>query len=66
MTPDIEPIFPEEISDRTAAVLSEFLYALAGECETRYASRLRRYYAKHHHYYDPDRPWLSKPTDPDL
>ena len=42
MTPDIQALFPEEISDHTAAVLSEFLYALAGECEARYASQLRR------------------------
>ncbi len=66
MTPDIEALFPEEISDCTAAVLSEFLYALAGECEARYASQLRRYYAKHHDDYDTDHPWISRPSDPHL
>jgi len=65
MTPDIEPLFPEQISDHTAVVLSEFLYALACDCEARYAAQLRRYYARarHRDLYDPDHPWLSPPVD---
>jgi len=66
MTPDIEPIFPDQISDRTAAILSDILYALAADCESRYISQLRRYYARNHDVYDPDHPWISRPTDSDL
>ena len=66
MTPNIEPLFPDEISDHTAAILSEFLYALAADCESRYISQLRRYYARNHDVYDPDHPWISRPTDSDL
>lgn len=66
MTPDIEPLFPDQISDQTAAVLSEFLHALAGDCDARYASQLRRHYARQYVVYDPDHPWISPPSDPDL
>jgi hypothetical protein len=63
MTPNIEPFFPDQISDKTAAILSEFLHTLAGECDARYANQLRRHYAKQHIVYDPDHPWLSPPSD---
>lgn len=66
MTPDIEPLFPDQISDKTAAVLSELLHSLAGECDARYASQLRRYYASKRLVYDPERPWISWPSDSDL
>jgi len=66
MTPDIEPFFPEHISDRTAAILSEFLHSLAGDCDARYASQLRRHYAKQHDVYDPDHPWISRLSEKDL
>jgi len=65
MTPDIEPIFPDQISDKTAVVLSEFLHFLAGECDARYASQLRRHY-RTKYIYDPDQPWISWPSDSDL
>jgi hypothetical protein len=66
MTHDIESIFPGHISDKTAAVLSECLHILAGECDTRYAHQLRRYYANQRVVYDPDHPWISPPFEPDL
>ena len=38
-----EPVFPDNISDETASVLSEVLYQLAAACESHYFVQLRRY-----------------------
>ena len=66
MTHYIEPLFPEHISDETAVALSEFLHNLAGDCDSRYAHQLRSYYARQREVYDPDHPWISPPSKPDL
>ena len=66
MTTNFESLFPYPISDQTAAVLSEFLHALADQCDAHYAHRLRRYYAKQRVVYDPDHPWISPPFNNDL
>lgn len=63
MKPDIEPLFPNGISDEAAAVLSEFLHSLAGDCDARYFIQLRRYYARQQTLFDPDHPWISPPPD---
>ena len=66
MTTDFESLFTYQISDQTAVVLSEFLHALADQCDAQYAHRLRRYYAKQRVVYDPNHPWISPPSEPDL
>ena len=63
MTPDLESIFPYQISDQTAVAFSEFLHAMADQCDAQYAHRLRRYYAKQRVVYDLDHPWISPPSD---
>ena len=66
MASDIEPLFPDQISDHTAAVLSDLLHALASDCDARYASQPHRHYARKYVVYDPARPWISPLSDPDL
>lgn len=63
MTPDFNSIFPYQISDQTAVALSEFLHALANQCDAQYAHRLRRYYAKQRVVYDPEHPWILPPDN---
>lgn len=45
MTSPSKPILPHEddISDETAAVLTEILIRLAGACDARYAAKIMRY-----------------------
>lgn len=62
MKSDLEPLFPDGISDEAASVLSAFLQALAAACDSRYFTQLRRYHARQQHPYDPQRPW-EKPLD---
>jgi len=55
----------EDISDETAEILSCTLHALAMACEDRYAQELRRYYqTQRAELYDPQRPWVRKPSEP--
>ena len=61
MKPAPEPLFPDGISEVTAAVLCQFLYALAADCEARYGSQLRSYHAERQTLIDPERPWITKP-----
>jgi hypothetical protein len=61
MTPNHQWIFPDAVSDDTAAALSMFLYDLAAECERRYFSQLRRYRAAQQNLFDPDCPWKRPP-----
>ena len=61
MKPNHHWIFPDAVSDETAVALSMFLYDLAGECERRYASQIRRYRAAQRKLFDPERPW-KRPT----
>ncbi len=63
MTPDLEPLFPNGISDEAAAVLSEFPHSLAADCEARYFIQLRRYYATQQTVFDPDHPRITQPPD---
>lgn len=58
-----EPLFPNGLSDENVAVLSEFLHALASDCDSRYFVQLRRYYARQETLGDPDHPWKSPPPD---
>ncbi len=63
MKSELQPVFPDKISDKTAALLSEFLNSLAVECDARYFVQLRRYYARKQTVFDPDHPWITKPPD---
>ena len=58
-----EPVFPDNISDETASVLSEVLYQLAAACESHYFVQLRRYHRRQMNLYDPDAPWRSPPPE---
>ena len=58
-----EPLFPKSISDKAAAVLSEFLHALANDCDARYFIKLRRYYTKQQELFDSDHPWITRPSN---
>ena len=58
----LEPVFPDDLSDETASVLSEFLHQLAAACESRYFVQLRRYHRRQMNLYDPDAPWRSPPS----
>jgi hypothetical protein len=57
---------PDEISDETAAVLTEILFRLAGACDSRYIDKIRRYQDAHRQKskdIDPERPWRRPPPD---
>lgn len=60
---DIEPLFPERLTDEAASVLSSFLYDLAAACENRYFTQLRRYHESQRIIHDPERPWRSQSRD---
>ncbi len=60
---DIEPLFPEGLSDEAASVLSAFLYALADACESRYLAQLLRHHDSQRTLHDPEHPWRSPPPD---
>jgi hypothetical protein len=55
------PLFPDGLSDESAAVLSEFLNQLAVACESRYFVQLRRYHQRQMNLYDPEAP-LADPA----
>ena len=58
------PLFPDGLSDESAAVLSEFLNQLAVACESRYFVQLRRYHQRQMNLYDPEAPWRTPPPPP--
>ena len=58
------PLFPDGLSDESAAVLSEFLNQLAVACESRYFVQLRRYHQRQMNLYDPEAPWRPPPLPP--
>ena len=57
-------VFPDGLSDDSAAVLCEFLYQLAAACETRYLVQLRRLRSRQMNLYDPEAPWRIPPGEP--
>ena len=64
LRPD-NPLFPDDLSDETASVLSDFLYQLATACENQYLAQLRRYNRRKRqmNLYDPEEPWKTPPPD---
>ncbi len=58
--------WPDEISDEMANILSTTFHALAMACDDRYFSQLQSYHeARRAVLYDPDRPWMRRPAEPD-
>jgi hypothetical protein len=57
-------VFPDGLSDDSAAALCEFLYQLAAACETRYLVQLRRLRSRQMNLYDPEAPWRIPPGEP--
>lgn len=54
------PLFPDAITDETAAALCDFLYDLAAACESRYLDKLRRHRRSlQRDLFDPEQPWRS-------
>ena len=54
-----EPLFPDGLSDESAAALSQFLHQLAAACESRYFVQLCRYHQRQMNLYDPEEPWRT-------
>jgi len=59
-----DPLFPDGLSDESAAALSEFLNQLAAACDSRYFAQLRRYHQRQMNLYDPEAPWRTPPLPP--
>lgn len=60
---DIEPLFPENLTDEAASVLSAFLHDLADACESHYFAQLRRHHEAQQIVHDPEHPWRSRSPD---
>jgi hypothetical protein len=63
MTSDLEPLFPDNISDETASVVSDFLWRLISAWDGHYFLQLNRYYDSRRRPCDPDQPWRTLPPD---
>jgi hypothetical protein len=66
MTSPYKHLLPEaaEISDEAAAVLTEFLFRLAGACDVRYLAKILRYQdaqRQERNDVDPEQPWRHSP-----
>jgi hypothetical protein len=60
---DIEACLPGCLSDEAAAELHDLLNGLALAVENRYFAQIRRYHSENHpDRFDPDRPWINRPT----
>ena len=57
-------LFPDSLSDESAATISEFLHQLAAACEERYLVQLRRHRSRQMNLYDPEAPWRIPPGEP--
>jgi hypothetical protein len=58
--------WPDDVSDEMANILSNTFHALAMACEDRYVKQLQSYHdTRRAALYDPDRPWIRKPVEPD-
>ena len=64
MSADIEPLFPENLSDEMAQALSTFLHDLASACESRYFVQLRRHHESQRKLFDDEHPWRSGEPGP--
>lgn len=57
-------LFPDGLSDESAAAISEFLHQLAPACEARYLVPLRRHRSRQMNLYNPEAPWRIPPGEP--
>lgn len=57
---EIEPLFPEHLTDEAASLLCAFLHDLAGACESIYFTQLRRHHERQQTIHDPEHPWRSQ------
>lgn len=64
MSHDIGHLFPDDLSDKAASRLCDFLNELALACDRRYLKQCRRYHEKKRcKSLDPQAPWNSLPLD---
>jgi hypothetical protein len=63
MISDLEPTFPDGISDEAAAVVSDFLWQLISAWDSRYFVQLSRYSDSRQRPRDPVQPWKTLPPD---
>jgi len=64
MSYDIDHLFPDDLSDKAASRLSDFLHELAFACDRRYLKQCRRYHEKKRRKsLDPQAPWKPLPPD---
>ena len=61
---ELDTLFPEGLSDETAAAVAELLNELAMQWESRYFNRIRAYRGRQQlDLFDPDEPWQQKIRD---
>ena len=58
---DLDDVFPDGISDETAAVVGEVLAELLMWWDAHYLDQIRRHNSGQRNLYDPDEPWRSPP-----
>ncbi len=61
---DLDDVFPDRISDETAATVAEVLAEMLMCWETHYLAQILRHNTSQHNLYDPDAPWRSLPQNP--
>ena len=64
MNIDFDALFPDGISDETAAAVGDLLNELSLAWEATYFTLLQRYQARQRKLYDPEAPWRPPPTAP--
>jgi hypothetical protein len=65
MNRDPASLFPDDLSDATAAALCDFLHELTAAADSRYLAQLLRYQREQEPPPpDPAQPWRSRPRDP--
>ena len=64
MNIDFNVLFPDGISDETAAAVGDLLNELSLAWEATYFIHLQRHYARQRNLYDPEAPWRPPPTAP--
>ena len=64
MKPSIEPLFPDGISDETAAAIGDLLNEFLFAWEATYFAHLRRHHPRQLDLFDPEAPWRSPPKNP--
>ena len=64
MNHTIDQLFPDDLSDKAASRLTDFLHELALACDRRYFKQCQCYHdKKHRKSVDPQAPWKSLPLD---